>query len=76
MLGGRASLVSGAELRRRAVAAHNDVVPDDDLLFELELDRAFHKHRATDGRSFMRYSWRQDRPISQSGIVERRTDAI
>jgi len=49
MLGGRASLVSGAELRRRAVAAHNDVVPDDDLLFELELDRAFHKHRATDG---------------------------
>jgi hypothetical protein len=49
MLGGRAVLVGDPDLRARVLAAHDDVVSDDDLLFELELDRAFHKHRSADG---------------------------
>jgi Pyridoxamine 5'-phosphate oxidase len=56
---GRANPVDGADHRASVAIAHNDAVGDGDRLFELSVERAFHKRR--DAGVLRHESWREGR---------------
>jgi hypothetical protein len=58
-VGGRATAIDDGLRRARIAAVHNDSVADGDRLFELHVDRAFHKSRVA-GR-VVNCGWREDR---------------
>jgi hypothetical protein len=57
MLAGRARLVTEPMRRAAVIAVHNDAVAQDDLLFELHIERAFHKARP--GGVLRHETWRE-----------------
>lgn len=56
-ISGRASAVDAPAARAMVAAAHNDAVGDGDRLFELSVERAFHKWR--EAGELRQVSWRE-----------------